>query len=109
MSALIVAIRAPDSSMPSGLTVLKPASVKLTVYVPGGGPTVEYWPRPLLTMVRVYTAFASNTRKARLAEASRAVWSRWCPLSAFAKAPADRRSLGGGCWADERIRSRIAR
>jgi hypothetical protein len=52
MSALIVATNAPDSSIPSRLTVEKPGSEKVTSYVPGLRSTIRYWPVPSVTTVR---------------------------------------------------------
>ena len=44
MSMSIVAVSEPESSSPSRLTVLKPASVNVTVYAPGRRSTIRYWP-----------------------------------------------------------------
>ena len=40
-SSLTVAANAPDSSMPSRLTVLNPESVKVTAYLPDGRLTIR--------------------------------------------------------------------
>src|ERR1043165_3718891 len=58
MSALIVALNEPVSSMPSRLTVLKPVSVNVTEYVPGRRSTMRYVPVPSLTADRVFSISA---------------------------------------------------
>src|SRR5215467_4924101 len=55
MSALMVAMNEPVSSMPSRLTVLKPVNVNVTAYVPGRKSTMRYWPEPSDTAERVFS------------------------------------------------------
>src|SRR5262249_52258573 len=52
-STLTVAVNAPLNSTPSRLTVLKPGSANVTVYVPGRRSTILYWPVPSVTTERV--------------------------------------------------------
>jgi hypothetical protein len=54
-SAFTVATNVPVSSMPSRRTVLKPGSVKVTVYVPGLRSTIRYCPVSSLTTVRTFS------------------------------------------------------
>src|SRR6185369_17293345 len=58
MSALIVAVKVPVSSMSSRLTVLNPGSVKLREYVPGRSRSILYWPLPSVTTVRTFSMSA---------------------------------------------------
>src|SRR5215470_6220026 len=78
ISALIVAMKLPVNSTPSRLTTLNPVSVNVTVYAPGLRLSMEYWPRPSVTTVRVFSMSAgldaSTTTPGRTApEASLAV------------------------------------
>ena len=57
-SAFTVAVNAPVSSMPSRLTVLKPGSVNVTVYVPGRRSTTRYWPEPSVVTDRTFSISA---------------------------------------------------
>ena len=51
-SAFTVAVNVAGSSIPSRLTVEKPGSVKVTVYVPGRRSTILYWPCASVVTVR---------------------------------------------------------
>ena len=57
-SAFTVAVKSPDSSIPSRLTVLKPVSVNVTVYDPGRRSMMRYWPAPSVTTVRTFSMSA---------------------------------------------------
>src|SRR6187431_2409885 len=55
ISAFTVAVNDDVSSRLSRRTVLKPASVKTTVYGPGTRLTILYWPAPSVTAVRTFS------------------------------------------------------
>ena len=52
------AVKPAEISMPSRRTVLKPVSVKVTVYTPGRSCSTLYWPALSLTAVRVFSISA---------------------------------------------------
>ena len=54
-STFTVAVNDPASSIPSRLTVLKPASVNVTVYMPGRRSTILYWPVLSVTTERTFS------------------------------------------------------
>ena len=54
-SALIVAVKPADSSIPSRLKVLNPASVNVTEYTPGRRSTTLYCPSPSVTALRTFS------------------------------------------------------
>ena len=54
-SAFTVITPEPETSTPSRFTVLKPASVNVTLYVPGSRSVMRYCPVPSLTTVRVFS------------------------------------------------------
>ncbi len=54
-SALIVAVKVPDSSIPSRLKVLKPTSVMVSMYVPGRRSTIRYCPVASVVAVRTFS------------------------------------------------------
>src|SRR5262245_46332661 len=50
--ALTAAVKLPVNSIPSRFSVLKPASMNVTVYAPGGRLMIWYWPVPSVTAER---------------------------------------------------------
>src|SRR5438477_8611055 len=63
-SALTVATKVPESSMPSRLTVLKPGRENVTEYVPGRSASTRYWPVSFETTDRTFsisTGLAAST------------------------------------------------
>ncbi len=58
ISAGIVTVFVPVSSIFSRLTALKPDSVNVTVYVPGRKSTMRYWPESSVTAVRTFSMSA---------------------------------------------------
>ena len=55
MSAGMVSVAVPLSSIPSRLTRLKPVSLKVSVYVPGFRPVIRYCPAPSVTPMRTFS------------------------------------------------------
>ena len=58
MSAFTVAVNPAVSPIPSRLTVLKPARLNVTVYVPERRSTMLYGPSPSVTAVRTFSISA---------------------------------------------------
>ena len=82
MSALIVMLLAPPlTSTPSRITVVKPGSVKVNLYVPGVRSWIRYRPVPSDTVVRTFSinaglAASTVTPGSTAPEASRTVPAR---------------------------------
>ena len=79
MSALTVAVKPVESSIPSRLTVLNPGRVKVTTYTPGLRSTMLYSPWPSVTTVRTFSISAGLEASTVTPGRTRPVASRTTP------------------------------